>query len=157
VIDRDVIAVPVSGDLRLVVIGAPAYFAAHAAPTHPRECVNHQCINWHPRQDAPPYKWEFTENGRDFAVDVNARVLTNDPVMNVRLAVAGAGITMTDQNLSREPIERGELVPILEEFSTPFPGYFLYYPQRRHASAALRAFVEYLHGSRRKRRLHNAR
>ncbi len=76
VIDRDMIAVPVSGDLRLAVVGAPAYFAKHPKPTHPRDLVEHQCINWHPTAEAPPYRWEFTENGRDFAVDVRARVLT---------------------------------------------------------------------------------
>lgn len=144
VIDHDMIAVPISGDLRLVVVGAPSYFAGHKKPKHPRELVEHTCINWHPTEQAPPYRWEFTENGREFSVDVRARVLTNDPGLNVRLALAGSGLTLADESRSRDGIARGELVPVLEEFSTPFPGFYLYYPQRRHASPALRAFVEYL-------------
>ena len=48
VIDRDMIAVPVSGDIRLVVVGAPAYFARRRRPAHPRDLVEHECINWHP-------------------------------------------------------------------------------------------------------------
>lgn len=91
VIDRDMIAVPVSGDLRLVVVGSPAYFARRPKPTHPRDLVEHECINWHPTAHAPPYRWEFTEDGRDFAVYVRARVLTNDPAMNIRLARGGGG------------------------------------------------------------------
>lgn len=106
--------------------------------------MDHACINWHPTAKAPPYRWEFTENGRDFAVDVRARVLTNDPALNLRLALAGAGLTLADDNRSRDGIARGELVPVLEEFSTPFPGFYLYYPQRRQASAPLRALVEHL-------------
>ena len=47
------------------------------------------------------------------------------------------------------PIERGELVPVLEEFSTPFPGFYLYYPERRQASPPLRALVDYLRQKRR--------
>src|ERR687884_613577 len=90
VIDRDMVAVSVSGDLRLAVVGAPAYFARHPRPKHPRDLVEHECINWHPTPEAPPYRWEFTEKERDFSVDVRARVLTNDPALNVRLAVAGA-------------------------------------------------------------------
>jgi len=39
-------------------------------------------------------------------------------------------------------------VAVLEEFSTPFPGFYLHYPRRRHASAALRAFVDFIRGSR---------
>lgn len=144
VIDRDMIAVPVSGDLRLVVVGSPSYFAHHPKPKHPRELVEHACINWHPRPEVPPYRWEFTEHGRDFSVDVRARVLTNDPSLNVRLARAGTGLTLGDESRVRDGIASGELVSVLEEFSTPFPGFYLYYPQRRHASPALRALVDYL-------------
>jgi DNA-binding transcriptional LysR family regulator len=151
IIDRDMIAVPVSGDLRLVVVGAPSYFAKHLRPKHPRDLVDHDCINWHPTPEAPPYRWEFTENKREFSVDVRARVLTNDPALNVRLARAGAGLTLSDDRV-RDYVARGELVSVLEEFSTPFPGFYLYYPERRHASPALRALVDYLRSIRRKNR-----
>ena len=149
VIDRDMIAVPVSGDLRLVVVGAPSYFAKHPKPKHPRDLVQHECINWHPTPDAPPYRWEFTENGHDFSVDVGARVVTNDPAFNLRLARAGAGLTLADDRV-RDEVARGEMVPVLEAFSTPFPGFYLYYPQRRHASPALRALVDFLRRAKRK-------
>ncbi|NMO13405.1 LysR family transcriptional regulator [Pyxidicoccus fallax] len=148
VIDKDMIAVPVSGELRLLVVGAPSYFARRPKPTHPRELVEHECINWRPAAGAPPYRWEFTEKGRDFSVEVPARVLTNDVAFNLRLARAGVGITLSDDRV-RDQVARGELVAVLEEFSTPFPGFFLYYPQRRHASPALRAFIDYLREARR--------
>ena len=149
VIDRDMIAVPVSGDLRLVVVGTPSYFARHPKPKHPRDLAEHDCINWHPTAEAPPYRWEFTENGRDFSVAVPARVLTTDPELNLRLARAGAGLTLASEDRVRDAVARGELVAVLEKFSTPFPGFYLYYPQRRHASPALRALVDYLRRVRR--------
>ncbi|MHB1863054.1 MAG: LysR family transcriptional regulator [Gemmatimonadaceae bacterium] len=148
VIDWDMIAVPVSGDLRLVVVGSPGYFARHPKPRHPRDLADHECINWHPTAKSPPYRWEFTEGGRDFAIDVRARVLTNDPALNVRLAMAGAGVTLADDSRSREAIAHGDLVPVLEKFSTPFPGFYLYYPQRRQASAPLRALIDHIRGAR---------
>jgi DNA-binding transcriptional LysR family regulator len=147
-IDRDMIAVPVSGDVRLVVVGAPAYFARHRPPAHPRDLAEHDCINWHPTPEAPSYRWEFAESGREFSVAVRARVLTTDPVVLVRLARAGAGLTMLLESHVREDVTRGDLVPVLEEFSSPFPGFYLYYPQRRHASPALRALIEYLRRAR---------
>ena len=79
---------------------------------------------------------------------VHARVLTNDPTLNIQIARAGAGLTVADDR-ARDIIARGELVTVLEEFCTPFPGYFLYYPQRRHTSPPLRAFIEYLRRARR--------
>ena len=144
VIDRDMIAVPISGDIRLVVVAAPAYFARRPKPTHPRDLAEHECIAWHATFDAPIYRWEFTENGRHFSVAVPARVVTTDPAINVRLALAGVGITMVREDRVRDAIAKGELVPVLDKFCTPFPGYYLYYPQRRQASPALRAFVDYL-------------
>jgi len=150
VIDREMIAVPVSGDIRLLVVGAPAYFARHAPPEHPRDLSKHECLGWHPTPDAPPYRWEFTEDGRDFSVAVPARVITTDPSINIRLALEGVGVTMVREDRVRDEIERGTLVAVLNEFSTPFPGYYLYYPQRRHAPPALVALVEHLRRARRR-------
>jgi DNA-binding transcriptional LysR family regulator len=144
VIDKDMIAVPVTGDLRLAVVGAPSYFARRGAPSHPRDLVEHDCLNWHPTPNAPPYRWEFTHNGRDFSVTVPARVLSTDAELNRRLAIAGLGVTLSYEGHVRDAIERKDLVRVLEKFCQPFPGYYLYYPQRRQASRALRALVDHL-------------
>jgi DNA-binding transcriptional LysR family regulator len=144
VIDKDMIAVPVTGDLRLVVEGAPSYFARRSRPTHPRDLTDHECLNWHPTTDTPPYRWEFTENGRDFAVAVPARLLSTDAALNRRLAIAGLGITMAYEGHVRGALADGQLVSVLKEFCAPFPGYYLYYPQRRSASRALRALVDHV-------------
>ena len=148
VIDRDMIAVPVTGDVRLVVVGAPSYFARRPKPTHPRDLADHDCFNWHPTPEAPPYRWEFTEDERDFSVAVRARVLTTDAPLLNRLARTGAGLTMLLEVNARDDIARGDLVVVLDEFSTPFPGFYLYYPQRRHASPGLRALIDYLRRAR---------
>jgi DNA-binding transcriptional LysR family regulator len=148
VIDRDMIAVPISGDLRLVVVGAPSYFARRSKPAHPRELVEHECINWHSTPTSPPYRWEFCEGGRDFSVAVPMRALTTDPALLIRLARAGAGLAMVYDGQVIDDIASGALVPVLEKFSRPFPGFYLYYPQRRHASPALRGLVDHLRKSR---------
>jgi hypothetical protein len=61
---------------------------------------------------------------------------------------APPGAIIASDEYVHDEVARGELVPVLEEFSPPFPGFYLYYPQRRHASPALRAFVDYLRGVR---------
>src|SRR5207249_4415091 len=88
------------GNLRLAVVGAPSYFARHPIPEHPRELVEHECLNWHPIDNAPPYRWEFTENGRAFSVAVPARVLSTDATLNRRLAIAGLGVTLSWPSIS---------------------------------------------------------
>ena len=149
VIEQDMVAIPASGEQRLVVVGAPAYFAKHPKPEHPRDLAGHACVTWWPGKTAAPYRWEFTEDGHDFSVAVPARVVTNDVPLMLRLARAGVGLIMVMEDVGRRYIERGELVPVLESFSTPFPGYYLYYPQRRHAPPPLRALVDYLLRARR--------
>ena len=152
VIDRDMIAVPVTGDIRMTVVGSPAYLARHATPQHPRDLVEHDCLNWHPAPGTPAYRWEFTERGREIVVSVRARVLSNDSAVNIRLARAGLGLAIVYQDQVREEIARGELVPVLEKFCESFPGYYLFYPHRRQASPALRALIDYLRESRKPRR-----
>jgi DNA-binding transcriptional LysR family regulator len=149
VIEQDMVAVPASAEQRFVVVGAPAYFAKHPEPRHPRDLAAHVCINFRGSPGALPYRWEFTEDGRDFAVAVKARVVTNDLHLMLRLAVAGAGLMILFEEVVAPYIERGELVPVLEEYCTPFPGFYLYYPRRRHAAPPLRALVEYLRRARR--------
>jgi DNA-binding transcriptional LysR family regulator len=148
VIDRDMIAVPVTGDIRMTVVGAPSYFARHRKPRHPRELVEHDCLNWHPGAGSPAYRWEFTEAGREIVVAVRARVLSTDSAVNIRLARAGLGLTIVYEDQVRDEVARGELVPVLEKFCEPFPGYYLFYPHRRHASPALRALIDHLRESR---------
>ena len=153
VIDKDMFAVPVTGDLELTVVAAPEYIARRGLPVHPRDLTQHVCINWHPTGESPPYRWEFSENGRNFAVSVPARVLSTNAVLNRRLAVAGLGITLAFREHVKDYLDRGELVSMLEKFCEPFPGYYLYYPQRRQASRALRALIEHLRRWRRSARI----
>jgi DNA-binding transcriptional LysR family regulator len=144
VIDVDMIAVPLAGDERLLVVGAPSYFARHPKPVHPRDLAHHECLNWHPTADSPAYRWEFTEDGRDFSVAVPNRVLTNHVPLLLRMVRAGRGLTVYFERELRGDIERGDLEVVLEEYSTPFPGFFLYYPGRRQASPPLRALIDYI-------------
>ncbi len=145
VIEQDMVAVPASGPQRMVVVGSPAYFARHPRPGHPRDLAGHACINWRPGPAAPPYRWEFTEpGGEDFSVAVPGRVVANDFSLMMRLVTAGLGLTMGMGDGVRPYLERGEVVAVLEGFCPPFPGYYLYYPQRRQASPALRALIDYL-------------
>lgn len=152
VIDRDMVALPVSGVIRLTVVGSPAYFAQHSKPQHPCDLVHHACINWHAAPGAPPYRWEFTEplragiksTAQEIVVAVRSRALSTDARVSIELARRGVGLTIVYEDQVRDDVARGELMPVLEDYCEPFPGYYLYYPQRRHATPALRAFIDHV-------------
>jgi len=143
VIEQDMIAVPVSGDQRQVAVAAPSYLARFGAPAHPRELAGHRCIGWRRAPGIAPYRWEFTENGRDFSVDVAPEITTNDMALMVKLVLAGGGIGSGLEETYRPWLDRGELVGVLDSFCPPFPGFHLYYPSRK-MPPKLRALVDHL-------------
>jgi DNA-binding transcriptional LysR family regulator len=144
VIEQDMIAVSVAGDERQLAVCAPGYRDRFGLPSHPRELAVHRCIGWRPAPRVAPYRWEFAENGKEFSVAVAPEITTNDMALMIKLAVAGAGITFGMEESFRPWIERGELLPVLEDYCPRFAGFYLYYPSRRNAAPKLRALVDYL-------------
>lgn len=144
VIAQDMIAVPVSGDLRQLAVASPAYLEEFGTPTHPCELANHRCIGWRTGPRVAPYRWEFAENGKEFSVAVADSITTTEMTLMVKLAVAGAGITFGMEDSFAEPLARGELVAVLQDYCPTFPGFYLYYPSRRNMAPKLRALVDYL-------------
>ncbi|MDE4704842.1 LysR family transcriptional regulator [Klebsiella pneumoniae] len=144
VIEKDMIAVPLTEKQREMVVASPSYLTANSAPLHPRELVYHQCIGWRPSPDVAPYRWEFEENGRAFDVAVEPRITTNDLRLMLRLVLAGGGITFAPEETFRPYIENGQLVSMLDDFLPHFPGFYLYFPQRRNIAPKLRALIEHV-------------
>jgi len=144
VIEQDMIAVPVAGDERQLAVCAPSYRDRRGVPSHPAALASHACIGWRPSPKAAPYRWEFAEGGKEFSVAVDPKFTTNDMALMIKLARAGAGITFGMEESFRPLIERGELVPILEDYCPFFAGFYLYYPSRRNLAPKLRVLVEHL-------------
>ncbi|RWH72889.1 LysR family transcriptional regulator [Mesorhizobium sp.] len=143
VLALDVVAVPISDDQRQMVVGAPSYVAKFGTPAHPRDLIDHRCIGWRPAPDVTPYRWDFTESGRNFDVNVRPQITTNDMWVMVRTAVAGGGLTFGVEETFRPYLDRGELIAMLEDFCPPFPGFYLYFPDRRNLAPKLRALVDH--------------
>jgi DNA-binding transcriptional LysR family regulator len=144
VIAQDMIAVPVTSEQRQLAVASPAYLERQGMPRHPSELANRRCIGWRRSANVAPYRWEFSEHGREFSVAVADTITTTDMAVMVKLAVAGAGITFGMEDSFRPAIARGELVPVLEDFCPYFPGFYLYYPSRRNMAPKLRALVDHL-------------
>jgi len=144
VIDEDMIAVPVAGDERQIAVCSPAYRDRFGLPSHPAELAQHRCIGWRPAPKVAPYRWEFADQGREFRVEVAPEITTNEMSLMIKLAVAGAGITFGMEESFRRAIERGDLIPVLENYCPRFAGFYLYYPSRRNAAPKLRALIDHL-------------
>jgi len=142
-IQRDMVAVRVSRDQRIAVVGSPNYFASHPKPSTPHDLTGHRCINLR-GGSAGPYRWEFEKDGEELVVDVTGPLILDDADMMIRAAIDGAGLTFSFEEHVAPQIASGALVRVLEDWCPPFPGYFLYYTSRRQQPAALAALVETL-------------
>jgi len=142
-IERDMIAVRVSADLRAAIVGAPGYFQTHPKPRTPRDLTAHRCINFRHSSDEI-YRWEFDKGRQSLAVAVDGPLVVNDVELLTRAALDGVGLTFLLEPQAAPHVASGALVRVLEDWCPPFAGYFLYYPSRRQQPAALAALVETL-------------
>ena len=142
-IQRDMVAVRVSRDHRLAVVGSPAYFAVHPKPSSPHDLPGHRCINLR-GGSAGPYRWEFEKGGVALAVDVSGPLIVDDADLMIRAAIDGLGLTFSFEAYVAPQIASGALVRVLDDWCPPFAGYFLYYPSRRQQPAAMSALIETL-------------
>jgi len=142
VIDQDMVAIKLGPDLRQIAVASPDYLAKRGTPQHPRDLTSHCCIGWRWPGHQTPYKWEFQENGQWFEVAVVGPVISNLKDFGLQAALEGLGIAFASEQLIAPQVAAGRLVPLLEAWSAPFPGYYLCYPSQRQMAPPLRAFIE---------------
>lgn len=146
-IEKDMIAVRIGPDWRLVAVASPAYFAAHPAPTHPRDLVGHTCINLRQETSGGRYAWEFERDGEELRVRVDGQLTFNSTQAMIDPALHGYGIAYVPEDLVAAHVAAGELVPVLDDWSPAFAGYYIYYPSRRQTLPALKVVINALrHG-----------
>lgn len=140
-IAKDMIAVRIGPDLRMVVVAAPSYLADHPLPLSPQDLTQHNCINLRLPTYGGIYAWEFEKDGQKLNVRVDGQLVFNSNGMIFKAALAGHGIAYVAEGKAREHVDRGELVLALDEWCQPYSGYHLYYPSRRQSTPAFVALV----------------
>jgi DNA-binding transcriptional LysR family regulator len=143
-IDQDMIALRIGPDLRMIVVGSPDYFARHPVPQTPRELIGHDCINLRMATHGDLYVWEFEKDGAELNVRVTGRLVVNDGEAALAAARSGHGLAYAMEDRVRDDIAQGRLVAVLADWSPPFAGHHLYYPNRHATPPALRALIDEL-------------
>jgi len=141
-LEKDVIAVRVTPELRMAVVGTPEYFARNSKPTTPQDLRNHRCINFRFPSAGILYKWEFEKARRKVEVAVDGPLVFDDQDMILNSAMSGIGLAFLIEDQVIPLIKAGALTRVLDDWCPPFPGFFLYYPGRRQVSPALAAFID---------------
>ncbi|MBN9163961.1 MAG: LysR family transcriptional regulator [Myxococcales bacterium 68-20] len=152
-LEKDMIAVPIGPrEQRFALAASAAYLERRGRPSHPRKLLEHACLRVRFPGGAP-IAWQFERDGEVLKIDPPGPLvgnLGNASDLLVAAAIAGTGILYFFEDWLQPHLESGALKPILERWWLRFPGPFLYYPSRRHMSAALRAFVDFIRADGRK-------
>jgi DNA-binding transcriptional LysR family regulator len=141
---KDMIALRIGPDMRMAVVGSPAYFQKHPRPSTPQDLTDHNCINMRLPTYGGLFPWEFEKNGREVKVRVDGQLVFNTIRQRLDSALQGLGLAYMPEDVAAPCIASGELIRVLEDWCPPFSGYHLYYPSRRHASPAFSLLVDAL-------------
>jgi DNA-binding transcriptional LysR family regulator len=141
---KDMIAVRIGPDMRMAVVGAPAYFRKRSEPKRPQDLVNHNCINLRLPTLGGLYAWEFEKAGRELKVRVEGQLTFNSTAQMLNAALSGFGLTYVPEGLAQPHVAKGRLKQVLADWCPQFSGYHLWYPSRRQPSAAFALLVEAL-------------
>jgi len=143
-VEKDMIAVRIGPDWRLVAVASPPYLAEHGVPEHPEDLIRHVCINMRHETSGGLYAWEFEKDGQALRVRVNGQLTFNNSYAMIDAAVNGYGIAYVPEDIVERQIASGTLVQVLDDWSPLFDGYFLYYPSRRQNLPAFKVIVDAL-------------
>jgi DNA-binding transcriptional LysR family regulator len=140
---QDMVAVPISGPQRYVLVASPELIARVGAPERPEDLVDRPGIRLRfPSGVTPP--WEFERDGRLVKIEPKGQLTAANSRLKLAAAIAGVGFFATFEGYAAEAIADGRLVTVLDDWLPPFPGPFLYFPSRRHVPPALRAFIDFM-------------
>ncbi|HFE3213381.1 TPA: LysR family transcriptional regulator [Klebsiella quasipneumoniae subsp. similipneumoniae] len=143
-VDKDMIAVRIGPDLRMIVVGSPDYLDKHGIPQVPHELQEHRCINMRLPTAGGLYHWEFEKEGKPLRVRVEGQLTFNFLSERIDAALSGFGLACVPENMVQDQITAGGLLQVLDDWSPSFPGYFLYYPSRKQHPPAFALLIDAL-------------
>jgi len=144
-LEKDMIAVRLTPDVKMIAVASPDYLARRGVPKFPADLHSHACINWRLQMDGQASRWAFEKKGMRLDIATGGPLVTNNSDIGITAALQGMGIAYAFERLRvDEHLAQGQLVQVLADWSITRPGLFLYYSNRRHLSPPLSAFIDCL-------------
>ena len=142
-VEADMVALPLTPPLRLVVVGSPAYFTGRSRPEHTDDLRQHACLRWRKSSGALA-PWSFNNDGNAVEIAVSGPFIAHDFPTMLGAAMEGIGLAQLPEPMVAEGLQSGKLIEVLKPLAPVIPGVFLYYPSRRQLMPKLRAFIDHV-------------
>lgn len=143
-IAKDMIAVRIGPDTPMAIVGSPEYFSRSAPPTTPAQLIDHRAVNLRLPSSGTLNGWRLVGAGRETRVRVDGPLVLNSIDLIRDATMDGLGLAYLPLDQVQRDLDEGRLIRVLDRFTPDLPGYHLYYPHRRHASAAFTMLIDTL-------------
>ncbi|AZT83973.1 MAG: LysR family transcriptional regulator [Leeuwenhoekiella sp.] len=144
-VEKDMIALPISPEIPMVVVASPEYLHQQGEPNRPQDLTtDHDCINLRLPTHGGVFTWTFKDRGRELKIRGEGQLIFNSIHQVMEAAVAGYGIAYVPESMARAHLNDGRLVEVLAKFRMTFPGYYLYYTSRLQSSPAFSLLADAL-------------
>jgi DNA-binding transcriptional LysR family regulator len=144
IVERDMISIPLTPDLRMAVVATPTFLTASPELNHPADLQGQPCLTYRWLESGALHPWRFDGTDGTLEIVVESVLTANATDLLLTAALQGTGLAYLVESLVAPYLADGRLVRVLDEWCQPFPGFHLYFPGRRHMPAALRAFVDFM-------------
>ena len=141
-VEKDMVAVRITPDVRMMIVGSPAYFAHRPVPTSLQDLMKHNCIQLRLATSGGLYAWELQHEGRAIEARVRGQFVFNGVYQMLNAALSGCGLVFLSDDLVAHHVRDGRLVSVMQDWCPHFPGLHAYYPSRRHSSKALALVID---------------
>ncbi len=140
-VDKDMVAVRITPDKQMMIVGSPAYFSHRPVPASLQDLMKHNCISLRLTSGAV-YAWELKHDGRDVEAKVRGQYTFNGVYQMLNAALDGCGLAFVTDDVAEHHVSAGRLVSVMADWCPQFPGLHAYYPSRRHSSRALAVIID---------------
>jgi DNA-binding transcriptional LysR family regulator len=141
-VQQDMVAVRLTPDIRMTIVGSPRYFETHKVPAALQDLTRHNCISLRLSSSGGIYAWELRDGDRPVEVRVKGQITCNGAYQMLNAALSGYGLAFLPEELTQPHVDAGRLRRVMDESCPFFPGLHAYYPSRRNSSRALRVVVD---------------
>jgi DNA-binding transcriptional LysR family regulator len=144
-VQRDMTALRLADDFRMLAVASPTYLKKHGTPSQPQDLHVHNCIRYRTPWGGTVQPWLFSKARRkEIEITVEGSLVVNDIDLVLSSALDGIGIAYVPEPLATPYFAQASLVVLHEEWSGTLPGVFLYYPSRRQTPVPLRVFLDFV-------------
>jgi DNA-binding transcriptional LysR family regulator len=143
-VEKDMIAVRLTPDEPMMIVGSPVYFEWHSRPESPQDLMRHNCITLRLASSGGLYAWELQHEGQPFEAKVRGQVVLTSSYAILNAALSGVGLAFLPESMAGPHVREGRLISVMQDSCPAFPGLYAYYTSRRNTSRAMTVVIDAL-------------